>query len=41
MEAELGQFLVGCMCPMSRGIVVQEQDTLDELPKAFFLQNFL
>jgi len=25
--------------PMNRGIVVQEQDTLDDLPEAFFLQN--
>jgi hypothetical protein len=26
---------------VSRGIVVQEQDTLGELPAAFFLQNVL
>ena len=38
LEAQVDQFLPGCKCPMSRGIVVQEQDHLDELPAAFFLQ---
>jgi len=41
MEAQVGQFLLGCKCPVSRGIVVQEQDPLSELPAAFFLQNVL
>jgi len=41
MEAQVGQFLLGCKCPVSRGIVVQEQDQLGELPTAFFLQNIL
>ena len=41
LEAQLGQFLVGCKCPVSRGIVVQEQDTLGEIPEEFFLQNVL
>ena len=41
LEAQVGQFLVGCKCPVSRGIVVQEQDPLGELPAAFFLQNVL
>ena len=41
LEAQVGQFLLGCMCPVSRGIVVQEQDPLGELPAAFFLQNVL
>jgi len=41
LEAELGQFLLGYKCPMSRGIVVQEQDILGDLPAAFFLQNVL
>ena len=43
MEAQVGQFLLGCKCPVSRGIVVQEQDTLGELPTAltFFLQSVL
>jgi len=41
LEAHVGQFLLGCKCPVSRGIVVQEQDPLDDLPPAFFLQNVL
>jgi len=24
LEAQVGQFLLGCKCPVSRGIVVQE-----------------
>jgi len=36
-----GQFLLGCKCPVSRGIVVQEQDPVGDLPAAFFLQNVL
>jgi len=39
LEAQVGQFFLGCNCPMSRGIVVQEQNPLGELPAAFFLQN--
>jgi len=35
------RFLPGSKCPVSRGIVVQEQDPLGELPAAFFLQNIL
>jgi len=41
MEAQVGQFLLGCNCLVSRGIVVQEQDRLGKLPAAFFLQNVL
>jgi len=41
LEAQVDQFLVGCKCPVSRGIVVQEQDPLGDLPAAFFLQNLL
>ena len=41
LEAQVGQFLLGCKCPVSRGIVVQEQDPLGDLPSAFFLQNVL
>jgi len=26
VEAQVGQFLPSCKCPVSRGIVVQEQD---------------
>ena len=35
LEAQVGQFLLGCKCPVSRGIV-QEQDHLVDLPGAFF-----
>ena len=41
LEAQVGQFLLGCKCPVSRGIVVQEQNLLDDLPAVFFLQNVL
>jgi len=41
LEAQIGQFLLGCKCPVNRGIVVQEQDHLGELPAAFFLKNVL
>ena len=40
LEAQVGQFLLGCKCPVSRGIVMQEQDALGDLPAAFF-QNVL
>jgi len=36
-EAQVGQFLVGCKCPVRRGVVVQEQHPLGDLPAAFFL----
>ena len=41
LEAQVDQFLLGCKCPVSRSIVVQEQDPLSDLPVAFFLQNVL
>ena len=31
-EAQVGQFLLGCKCPVSRGIVVKEKDPLGDLP---------
>jgi len=37
LEAQIGQFLLGCKCTVSRGIVVQEQDRRGELLVAFFL----
>ena len=40
MEAQVGQFLLVCKCPVSRGIV-QDQDPVGELPAALFLQNVL
>ena len=41
LEIQVGQFLLGCKCPVSRGIVVQEQDPVGDLPATFFLQNVL
>ena len=41
LEAQVGQFLLGCKCPVSRGIFVQEQDPLGDLPAVFFFQNVL
>jgi len=41
LEGNVCQFLLGCMCPVSRGIIVQEQDQLYEIPAGFFLQNIL
>ena len=41
LEAQVAQFLLGCKCPVSRGIVVQEQDILGDLPAMFSLQNVL
>jgi len=41
LEAQVNQSLLGCKSPVSRGIVVQEQDPLGDLPAAFFLQNVL
>jgi hypothetical protein len=35
LVAKVGQFFLGCMCPVIRGIVVQEQDTLGDLTAAF------
>ena len=32
---------LGCKCPVSKGIVVQEQDHLGEFPAPFFVQNVL
>jgi len=40
LGAQVRQFLLGCKCPVSWGIV-QEQDPLGELPAAFFPQNVL
>ena len=41
LEAQLGQFHLGCKRLVSRGIVVQEQDSLGELPATFFFLDFL
>ena len=36
LEAQVRQFFLGCKCPVSRGIFVQEQDLLGDLPAALF-----
>jgi hypothetical protein len=41
LEALVRQFLLGCKCPVSRGIFVQEQDQLDKFSAAFFFSRFL
>ena len=40
LKAQVVQFVLGCKYPVSRGIVVQEQDTLVIFPRPF-LQNIL
>ena len=41
LEAQVGQSFLGCKCPLSQRIVVQEQDPLGDLPAALCLQNVL
>jgi len=41
LEAQIGQFLLSCKCPVSRDISVQDQDSLGELPSEFSLQKVL
>ena len=41
LEAQVSQFLLGCKCPVSQGIVVQEQEILGKLSAALFIQNVL
>jgi hypothetical protein len=41
LKAESAQFLLGCQCPVTRGIVVQEQDTFGEFTAALLLQTVL
>jgi hypothetical protein len=31
LESQVGQFLLGCKCPVIRSIVVQEEDPICEL----------
>ena len=43
LEIQVGQFLLGCKCPVSRDIFLQEQDFLVELPASrcfFFKMSF-
>jgi len=41
LEAQIGQFLLGCQCPVSRGLVVQVQDSIGDIPAGFFFKNVL
>ena len=44
LEAQIGQFLLGCKCPVNHGIVVQEQHPLGDLPaprRFFFQKSFI
>ena len=41
LGAQVGQFLLSCKCPVSRGIVMQEQGPFGDLPETFFFQNVL
>jgi hypothetical protein len=41
LEAQIGQFLLGCKCPISWRIVVQEQNPTGEIPTVFFLESVL
>ena len=40
LEAQVGQFLLICKCPVSRGIVVQEQDPLVTFPRHFSFKMY-
>ena len=35
LETEEGQLLLGCNCPVSKGIVVQETESLGKFPAGF------
>ena len=39
LEAQVDQFVLCCKWPVSRSIVVQEQDHIGDLPAPFFLQK--
>jgi len=41
LEAQVGQYLLDCKCPVSRGIFVQEPRSPWWPPATFFLQNVL
>jgi hypothetical protein len=40
-EAKSGLVLLGCKYPVSRGIVVQEQHAIGDIPAAFIIQNII
>jgi hypothetical protein len=39
LEAQVGKFLLGCKCPVSRDIVVQEQDPGGDIPHVQIFMN--
>ena len=39
LEAQVVQFLLGCKCPVSRGIFMKEQEPLGDIPAAWPLGN--
>jgi hypothetical protein len=39
LEAQVGQFRLGCKRPVSRGIVVQEEEPLGDLPHVQIFRN--
>jgi hypothetical protein len=39
LEAQVGQFLLDCKCPVSLGTVLQEQDPLGDLPHIHIFMN--
>jgi hypothetical protein len=39
LEVQVDQLLLGCKCPVCRGIVVQEQDSLRDLPHVEIFMN--
>jgi len=41
LEAQIGEFLLGCKYPASQGIVMQEQDPFGKIPASFLLKNVL
>ena len=41
LEAQVGQFILGCKCPWTGVLSCEKKETLGEFPAAFFLQNVL
>jgi len=39
LEAQVGLFLLGYKCPVSRGIFVEEEDPLSDLPEGFSFKS--
>jgi hypothetical protein len=39
LGAQVDQFRLGCKCPVSQGVVVQEQDSVVDLPHVQIFMN--